>query len=130
MSARKITKQNIYNELNDLHKKATKIVDELEEVVNIYRSPIVLQSVTLKNKAETDGLVKTISDDIVTYRGKLEKLRETHSKWGNVAPKDENRFIECHDIGYQYLDVISTVASATTPMTLDVYKAISEGLTK
>lgn len=120
MAAKK--SNNVYSELNDLHMKASGLVDEMESVVTAYKTHSKNHSIADKEKTET--MVETISKDIVEYREKVAATYNEHKGWTG-KPKRDTRFMECHSIGMEYLNIITSITSATVPMALDVLNAIS-----
>lgn len=122
MAAKK--SNTVYSELNDLHMKASGLVDEMETVITAYKT--YSQNHPVPDKEKTETMVETISKDIAEYREKIEATYNEHKTWTG-RPKRDTRFMECHSIGMEYLNTITSITSATVPMALEVLNAISTG---
>jgi hypothetical protein len=121
----KKSKPSAYDELNDLYSKSMDLVTELEVTTTTYRQRA--PELDIKDRELMDSQVATLESDVKAYREKLNMINEEHKDWSG-RPNRPNRFMACHSIGNDYLNIMTSIMSASLPLAADVISSISEGV--
>lgn len=116
---------NVYVELNELYTRSIDLVTELDETVRTYRECGGCDIV--KDRAAADELITIVEKDVKVYREKIETLHAEHKDWTG-KPKRPNRFMECHSIGNDYLNVVNSIITASMPVAAELIYAMNEGV--